>query len=82
MMFNGQILEHIVDFKTKHFEDTYRLDRLLMYNSVLCALSRNQMLQLETFTQVGIDKIWRGTLFTLMAHVVVGGGHSEFYKLR
>eukprot|EP00752_Nemacystus_decipiens_P003821 g3515.t1 len=52
MLFNGQDLEHIIGLKTKTLEDTYRLDRLLVYNSVLSALSRKQVLQLEAFTEV------------------------------
>lgn len=55
-MFTGQDLEHIFRIKTKTLEDTYRLDQLLAYNSVLCALSRKQMLQLETFTEVRLDE--------------------------
>lgn len=51
-MFNGHDLEHIFRLKIKTLEDTYRLDRLLLYNSVLSVLSRKQMLQLETFTEV------------------------------
>lgn len=52
MLFNGLDLEHIIGLKTKTLEDTYRLDRLVVYNSVLSALSRKQVLQLETFTEV------------------------------
>ena len=52
LLFNGQDLEHIIGLKTKTLENTFRLDRLLVYNSVLCELSRKQMLQLETFTEV------------------------------
>ncbi len=52
LLFNGQDLEHIIGLKTKTLEDTFRLDRLLVYNSVLCELSRKQILQLETFTEV------------------------------
>lgn len=55
-MFNGQDLEHIFGFKTKPLEDAYRLDRLLVYNSVLNALSRKQTLQLETFTEVRLER--------------------------
>ena len=54
ILFNGQDLEHIIGLKTKTLEDTYRLDRLLVYNSVLSALSRKQVLQLETFTEVRV----------------------------
>lgn len=56
MLFSGQDLEHIIDLKHKTLEDEYRLARLLIYNSVLCALSRKQMLQLETFTEVRLDE--------------------------
>lgn len=52
ILFNGQDLEHIIGLKTKTLEDKYRLDRLLVYNSVLSALSRKQVLQLEAFTEV------------------------------
>lgn len=52
LLFNGQDLEHIIGLKTKTLDDTFRLDRLLIYNSVLCELSRKQILQLETFTEV------------------------------
>ncbi|CAM9375028.1 unnamed protein product, partial [Ectocarpus fasciculatus] len=51
LLFNGQDLQHIIDLKAKPLEDTFRLNRLLAYNSVLCSLSRKQILQLETFTQ-------------------------------
>ncbi|CAM9257277.1 unnamed protein product, partial [Pylaiella littoralis] len=63
LMFNGQDLEHIFGFKTKPLEDAYRLDRLLVYNSVLNALSRKQTLQLETFTEAQTcaagEMVWR-----------------------
>ena len=52
LLFDGQDLEHIIDLKTKTLDDTFRLDRLLLCNSVLCELSRKQILQLETFTEV------------------------------
>eukprot|EP00903_Cladosiphon_okamuranus_P020559 g18871.t1 len=52
ILFNGQDLDHIFGLKTKILEDTYRLDRLLVYNSVLSSLSRKQTLQLETFIEV------------------------------
>ncbi|CAM9427889.1 unnamed protein product, partial [Scytosiphon promiscuus] len=52
LLFNGQDLDQILGLQSKRLEDTYRLDRLLVYNTVLCSLSRKQMLQLETFTEV------------------------------
>ncbi|CAM9235928.1 unnamed protein product, partial [Hapterophycus canaliculatus] len=52
LLFNGQDLDQILGLQAKRLEDTYRLDQLLVYNTVLCALSRKQILQLETFTEV------------------------------
>lgn len=70
ILFNGQDLEHIIGLKTKTLEDTYRLDRLLVYNSVLSALSRKQVLQLETFTEVRVRRAAYGRRLE-------GGGAEE-----
>ncbi|CBJ32523.1 conserved unknown protein [Ectocarpus siliculosus] len=68
LLFNGQDLEHIIDLKAKPLEDTFRLNRLLAYNSVLCSLSRKQILLLETFTQA--KKLAAGEIVWKAGHPV------------
>lgn len=52
LLFSGEDLENIIGSKTRTLDDAYRLDQLLMDNSVLSALTRKQMLQLESLTEV------------------------------